>query len=71
MFDLKPKRFSPLVTLALLLVGMATGLLWHSLLSSGQSTFAVAGEMPEPAAMAMLAFGGIVFLKKRRSTIKR
>ncbi len=66
MFDLKPKRYSPIVTLGLLLLGSVFGLLLSWLLGSGHSTVAVAGEMPEPASMAMLAIGGILMLKKKR-----
>jgi hypothetical protein len=67
MLDLKPKRYSPLVTLALLLLGSVSGLMLSSLLGNGHTTVAVAGDMPEPAAMVMMVLGGIVLLKRRGS----
>lgn len=66
MFDLKPKRYSFLVTFALLLVGAASTLLWSSVFGHDANGAVAAGpDLPEPGILVVMAIGAIAMLRRR------
>lgn len=64
MFNLRPKRYSFLMTLAFLLTGTAAGFLWSSLLGNGELPFATGNDLPGPGAIIVLAIGGIGLMRR-------
>lgn len=66
MFNLlRPKRYSFVVTLALLLAGIASGFLWSWVFGQNANpAFATGNDLPGPGAIIVLAIGGIGLMRR-------
>ena len=64
MFDLKPRKYSPAITLALLVGALATAAFWSFVAGRGASGVAVA-DLPAPVPVVVIAIGWAYMCLKR------